>query len=291
MSNTYERFKRFTNTNPIIRPIKWAITHKVQRAFFHSIRRHSDKVRYQVHGMHRTGNHIIINCLMKGRPGNIILCNDLQIGQHPVDSYMKLMQFGKGQPAIISNYEDMPRENWAMEEYPLWYGGTKAIFQVIILRDPYNLLASRYAWKFPQGKRFREEAAYRQQLVDLWKDHARTYLDWEKRAAEGKVHYVAMNYNRWISDRTYRELQGQKLDLADPHAGLGEVPDFGGGSSFDGLKQKAVDNKGYTTRFLGLLDQPDFTALFRDEELIDLADRIFGRLDRVDELLAKALAH
>ncbi len=288
MANVYERFKRFTNTNPIIRPFKWALTHKVQRAFFRSLKRTDDKVRYQVHGMHRTGNHIIITSIMKGRPGNVVLCNDLRIGEHPIDSYMKLMRFGKGTAAIISGYEDMPHQEWDTAEHVEWYGHTAAIHQIIILRDPFNLLASRYVWKFPQGRRFREDGAYRHKVVDLWKDHARTYLEWEQRQPEGKVTYTAVNYNRWIQDRSYREAQARILDLNDPHIGLGETPDFGGGSSFNGRDRTPEVSSRYTQRFFDLLDQADFTRIFRDSELLDLSDRIFGRLEGVDVLLKKA---
>lgn len=282
------RINHFANTNPVVRPVKWRLSDLVHRLFYHHVRRNGDKVRYQVHGMRRTGNHAIINWIIKGRAGNVIFCNDLDPGRHPATAPMKRLRRGPGEAAIITSYEDLPSAAFDREPHEAWYGRCKAVHHILILRDPFNLFASRFVWKRFRGDLFRDDPAHRAEVIATWKDHARTYLAWQQDGGQDGVFRHALNYNSWVADASYRNDMGRRLGLTSANEGLSEVTNYGGGSSFEGTNTSATDGLRYLQRFTKVIGDPAFAVIFRDRELVDLAQRIFGDIPRVDELLEHA---
>ncbi|MDX9750663.1 MAG: hypothetical protein RBT71_06245 [Flavobacteriales bacterium] len=278
------RLNDLANRAPLVRPVKWKVSDMVHRGCYHVVRRSSPKVHYQVYGMRRTGNHAVIEWLMQGREGRVIFCNDLQVGQHPATAPIKRMRRGEGEPAIITSYEDLDPMAVEREVRPEWFGERRQVHHVLILRDPFNLFASRYVWKRDRGLRFRTDAAHRAQLVDLWKTHARTFLEWRERTADEGSMWHVLDYNRWVTDLAYRRRMGEALGSTRPDAVIEEVGNFGGGSSFDGTAPVNGPRDRYLRRFEPLVDVPAFRALFADEELVALYKRIFAPVPGVEGL-------
>ncbi|MEM9932421.1 MAG: hypothetical protein AAF824_02360 [Bacteroidota bacterium] len=285
MNNLIARVNRKINRVPAIRPIKSWMADKVCRLAFNGLKLDKGKAFIQVHGLQRTGNHAIINWMMKGWDGTVVFCNNLDPGIHPKSAEVKHLKIGKGQSLILSSYEDRPMEDVPLTYQEKWYGVSAAHKHVLIIRDPFNLLASRYVWDFPQGERFRKVEAYRQEVIALWKEHARTYLQWKKDLRDNPAsHYIPVNYNRWAFDEQYRMDLKPLLSLSQHNAGLQDVKDFGGGSSFEGTAQNRLSEHKFLYRFLNLVEEPAFTSLFQDQELLRLSQEIFGHIAKTELL-------
>lgn len=56
-----------------------------------------------------------------------------------------------------------------------------------------------------------------------------------------------------------------------------KIWDFGGGSSFEGLKSVKSKEK-YMKRFMSLKDEKNFISIFKDKELKELSNEIFGHI-------------
>jgi hypothetical protein len=99
-------------------------------------------------------------------------------------------------------------------------------FNLIILRDPFNLLVSR--WHKPGVvPKLKDDS----EILDRWEIYAEEYL--------GVTNFiqdkVAVNYNLWFSSLDYRKQLSGQFELSFTDAGLNVVPKSasGVGSSFD----------------------------------------------------------
>ena len=137
---------------------------------------------------------------------------------------------------------------------------------LLCLRDPYNMLASRFAL-WPQEVRARHQT-----ILDLWCCHARHFL------AAGGIQPV--NFNAWFSSPDYRRRLSADLGLNFTDRGLIVIPPaMVGGSSFDrteppALRVRDLDVLGRWRRFsaCGL-----FRSFFAGRtDVTRLAREIFG---------------
>ena len=150
---------------------------------------------------------------------------------------------------------------------------------VLVLRDPFNLFASRRA----MGASTLPAAT----AVRMWKQHAAEYLG---RPRYLKRDPVFVNYNRWVACREYRRGLAGRLGLAFTDAGVDAVPACGGGSSFDGVRfDGRARRMPVFERWLRFAGDPGYDRLF-DPELVGLASRIFGDLPASERLPGTAEA-
>ena len=152
--------------------------------------------------------------------------------------------------------------------------------RVLILRDPFNLFASRLHLarqrphvKLSQGL-FQRGAEGTRRLLDLWKTHAREFLGHTHVLGEETIR---INYNRWNTEVGYRKTVSEQLGRPFHDREKETVPPFGYGSSFDGMRcdQNASRMKVFA-RWEELQDDTDYRALLADGELWELATEIFG---------------
>lgn len=156
--------------------------------------------------------------------------------------------------------------------------------EIIVMRDPYNMLASRLmrAMNVEQPELYpRANDVHLQRIVRLWKTYARECL--------GETHILGnarcVYYNAWVRSADYRKNVVRALGLGecqdDSHLKVARV---GGGSSFDGYD---FDGRGANMSVFSRWEQlPDRLhelagELARDEELRALAERMelaFGGL-------------
>lgn len=242
-------------------------------------------------GMARSGNHAIINWILEQLPGRWCFLNCVEPSTSP---FLTARPIGEGEAvfrttvpgfdlaaeragrlapkdAILFSQEDtflkiaLGPEAAAIQEAAV--GGGRRRIDVLILRDPYNLFASR--------RRLSYQYVTDRTAVRIWKQHARAFL-----GENGFVgpEAVRISYNDWVRDRGYRRRIAGQLGLSFTDAGIDRVARCAGGSSFDGTRYegRATEMRLFD-RWRRYADDPTFRALF-DRQMADFAERIFGPL-------------
>ncbi|MGD1949914.1 MAG: hypothetical protein ACFB14_09735 [Leptolyngbyaceae cyanobacterium] len=232
-------------------------------------------------GLRRSGNHAVLHWLRAQIP-NAKFLNNVSVDTSPFRHYHLHFPhkgfhdeaWGKFQPkdCFIYSYEDHSLAAIARSRtetrHNLYVGKTQARYDVLVLRDPFNLLASRLK------KEYLDVKTNDSSLVEMWIEHAKEYL--------GETNYltnqkVVINYNRWFSEADYRQEIAAALNLDFSDAGLDYVSSYGGGSSFDeqGMSGNA-QTMNVTCRWQTFAEDERFLSLIRNEELLHYADKIFG---------------
>lgn len=280
----------------------WAFTRGV-------LGRYPNDLCMRIFALRRSGHHAVMNWLRYQIPGRHCLLNDCRPGENPfrgaqlADSRVQGL-FGahklirtrleasgtfsyKG--ALLYNFEDFDLrdlpETMTLEDEGRWLGPSRRRVDVLILRDPFNLLASKLKWAYGEVERpskptLDDVAATR----DLWKVHAREFL--------GKTDFlsgrVALSYNDWFRDRAYRDAMAGKLGLVNQDIGVEEVAKWGPSvtaDSFDGL---AYDGRAQAMKVLERWKRFEHDGFYRelvaDPEVHDLSAEIFGVLPGTEAL-------
>ena len=174
-------------------------------------------------------------------------------------------------PDLAGSAAHYSAELWTMEDIapddPL-YADTSGVARrqnFLILRDPANWLAStRRHGKWGPAELRRK---------------ADIYLRTLRAAQASAAHHdtVVIRFNDFVADPGYRaalsaRIPGHTLDRAE--TALSEVPDFGGGSSFDG--NAGVAGQGVTYRWRTYAADAEFRTLLSGSELRQLAGEVFG---------------
>jgi hypothetical protein len=256
-------------------------------------------------GLRRSGNHALINWIGKQQDGVVEHLNNIPIGENPYRHHYeytldrwpektKMLQLFWQQSqgnfyrknCLIYNYEDYGLAKIfypAFERKHDWYlGKSERRFDVIIIRDPFNLLASRIKKK----KSFIHVKSSNRTFTDLWKEYAKEYLGETNYLQQTKV---CVNYNRWIQDVEYRRSIAEKLGLHFSDTGFQEMADMG--SSFENTRYgDETAQQELMSRWQHYLDDDLFQMLLRDRELIEYSNYIFGKLPAADNLQQKALS-
>ena len=250
-------------------------------------------------GMRRTGNHALLNWLMHQFSGEVYLLNNIVINKNPyqfkADNLMRyypehhaMAQVYRRQAAgelikrdcLFYSYEDWSLAKIARSRVERnrhrYLGKSAQHYDILILRDPFNLFASRLK------KKYVPTMSKQISMVALWLEYAKEFI--------GESHYlnrnlVCINYNRWFADESYRrQLSGQQsFPFSD--AGLFEVATEGDGSSFDGTRFSGqARSKEVTNRWRQVLDDPAYRQLFTNEEIWTYSQRIFGEIPGTEAL-------
>jgi hypothetical protein len=152
-------------------------------------------------------------------------------------------------------------------------------FDLLVLRDPLNLFASRLRAGYTGARR---NDRYNQS--DLWLTYAEEYLGKTQSLGPSKV---LVSYNRWCSDEAYRKNLVQYLGLEFSDAGFNEVPVYGGGSSFEGRKMNGQASTMDTRdRWKHFVDNDVFIAYFHDPRILKTSMKIFGKTEGACGLVA-----
>ena len=282
-----EELNDYSNKTPVLKPLKSFLANLLHTTFFHYINSNQRKTLYRVLGMRRSGNHATINWILKQISGSYSFCNDIGREQHPKSATVKRMQFGlaKGASLIIS-YEEQRASDVFGGPVAISCSACSKLYDVLILRDPFNLFASRFAWMDRQGRVFREDSERRQKVIDLWKENARYYLEIQSdglMSPEDKT--ILFNYNNWVTDAAYREELSSFFGFDFDDSGMNEVKNFGSGSSFDGVvyRRNAKEMK-VLSRWKSFMDNESYKSIFADKELVELSELIFGYIEGTEVL-------
>lgn len=238
--------------------------------------------------MSRSGNHAVINWILAQATGRTCFINCAEPKFNPFETARPLDDGG----SIVPNYPefdlaaelrgDFSRKDLLVYSHEDCFLGTmvRGAFEqnhdamvgpsrqrtdVLILRDPYNLFASRRHGGFGDVS---DSIAMR-----IWKQHAREFAG-DRRYL--KQRRVLIAYNRWAAERDYRQRIAAELGIEFGDDSIAEVPAAGNGSSFDGRRYHGSATRMKTLeRWKHFADDRAYAALF-DREVRDLSRRIFG---------------
>ena len=245
-------------------------------------------------GMSRSGNHAIAQWILAQATGRVCFLNAAEgrsnpfLTARPMDDgpscWTNIPGFDlaaeqrggawSAKDLLMFSHEDGFLARSCSEEFErshdAFVGPSRRRVDVLILRDPFNLFASRRKclWGVLTPRT----------TVKVWKQHAREFL----RPGRFLRHDpLVISYNRWCVDRDYRRGVAQHLGLAFTDAGRDRVWPCNGGSSFDG---RAYDGRAAAMRVFDrwrhYAEDPSFRQMF-DPEVRTLSARIFGPLPRV----------
>lgn len=173
-----------------------------------------------------------------------------------IDSYERLLY----------SFEDVDPNNILLNNYIHHIDPTV----ILIIRDPYNWLAS----SIKHGQSSPVMLALKKEIIVKYLEQALEVTNHIKHPV------VTINFNDWVTRISYRKEVIRKLDLPFSEAAdnaLQEVPDFGGGSSFDGTRSNTSNsNMNVFDRWKDYVDNPVFRKLLNDKHLIELTESFFN---------------
>jgi len=174
-----------------------------------------NKIEFKVFGMRRSGNHAVIHWAASHYGKKCWLVNDIYDFSRPAvldKDYIKAAKLDcfkvshepdfwtKDKGILIQTYEDYDLSDLDWEANEKVVGDSESERSMLVIRDPFNLMASRAA------KNQAHLIEVSRMAMDRWKQHAREALG-ETSFLRNKV---VVNYNRWFSENDYRrELESQ----------------------------------------------------------------------------------
>lgn len=265
---------------------------------------HTNECVMRVVGMSRSGNHAIIGWILAQHPARWVFLNCAEPETNPFESARSLDD-GDSFRTNIAGF-DLRRERrgalsrkdlllYSHEDTflkkalaaarscsdPGFIGTAGAKIDVLILRDPFNLFASR--------QRLDVSLIPAHIAIRMWKQHARAFLGRSPYLSPHR-RLVAISYNRWRASPAYRREVAAALGVPFSDAGFEQVMPVAGGSSFDGAQLAGRASAMATTeRWRRFAACDEFQRLF-DEQVLDLSERIFGPLPAADWVRARLRA-
>jgi hypothetical protein len=243
----------------------------------------------RVVGMSRSGNHAIINWILAQFPGRTCFLNCAEPGTNPFVSARPRTPELPGWRALyegfdveaeragrlsrkdllIHSYEDTflgpfkKSENEARHDG--WVGRSARRIDLLILRDPRNLFASRLA----SGYGWLDDDL----VARVWAQHAREFLGLRRNLRQERL---MLSFNEWATDLDYRRWVAGALGLDFDDRAAHRVPAAAGGSSFDGT---AYDGRAEQMPVLHRWHSYDGDDRFHrllTPTIRELSDQIFG---------------
>ena len=252
-------------------------------------------------GLRRSGNHAVIAWIVSLFEGPVGYFNDLNHSapttsdtcSSPLPGFDESKQAGAGtlpKRLCLCSFEDANLDSDSRPIPPTQlFGNSSRRLNIILLRDPYNMLASRL-------RIFRDRAdtpLSREMLVhqgtpimDLWTRYAIEFLG-RSNHFDGET--LPINYNRWVFDQNYRRDICEMLGGEYSEETLPFVPRNGFGSSFENSGQARLLNRiGLLHRWRHYKDDPVFRELTGKPEIHELSDEIFGEILPCETMKASA---
>jgi hypothetical protein len=264
----------------------------------------------RVIGLGRSGVHPIINWIGSNCKGSrVLFINNPKVKGNPflgglwggahvrgmfnrfyVDKDLEIKGKFRKKDCLIYNFEKDLVEEAASplfeENREKWVGKSAKQYDVLIMRDAFNYFASRVQHHLDRSRTHYKDITLEENipvLIKLWKNHAKEFLGMTNVLSDKKV---AISYNGWRKSKEYRMTIAEKLDLNLGDKGIDRVTNIGGGSSFDGCKYDGKAGEMQTDeRWRRLKDNEVYRNIFKDTELVDLSNKIFGKIPGTDILL------
>jgi hypothetical protein len=173
----------------------------------------------------------------------------------------------------IYNIEDLTIKEYDQRKMWNFEGMGKDSKTIIILRDPFNFIASCLQRLVnPPDSGARDVAFGLPRRMKDWKAHARQILNGSE--TNQKTHFIS--FNEWFASKEYRRTICDEYGLLFTDFGINDVMNFGSGSSFDRQKfDGSAQKMDVLKRYEAWKDQSAFKRLV-DDEIVELADQLFG---------------
>jgi hypothetical protein len=231
----------------------------------------------QVFGMRRSGNHAIIDWLMRNAPEAAtggVFYNNCKFGKNPQRAYGSLDVYGAARtvlphidvpdgeritqagdaPMVVVSYEDrMPQPHGDPQKASGDLSDGHFGQQVIIYRSFLNWSASLLA-KLKKNAGYGATDRLRIMMLAF-----ATYIQGLDRIAEGKG-IVAICYDNWMLSEDYRAGILGQIGLPVRDLDRGKVQRFGGGSSFQ-KKATNVENLNSVARDAAMSDDVEYKLI------------------------------
>ncbi len=231
----------------------------------------------QVFGMRRSGNHAIIDWLMRNAPEAAtggVFYNNCKFGKNPLRVYGSLDVYdadygivshqdvtdaeriakGGASPMVVVSYEDrMPQPVGVKQKASEGFSDEDFTHQVIIYRSFLNWSASLLA-KLKKNDGYGATDRIRIMALAL-----NGYINGLDRIKDAKG-IVAICYDDWMLSETYRAEVLTKLGLPIRDLARGTVRRYGGGSSFQS-KNTSAENLNSTARDSAMADDLEYKLL------------------------------
>jgi len=240
-------------------------------------------------GMSRSGNHAIINWILAQARGRSCFLNCAEPGINPFRSARPLTPEQPGWRASYGSFDidaeregRLSRKDLLVHSYEDTFlgpfkqpgnegrhdeevGASARRIDLLVLRDPRNLFASRLA----SGYGWLEDEL----VARIWCQHAREFLDLRRNLGQERV---KISFNAWVQSAGYRREVAEALGLEFDDSATHRVPRVAGGSSFDGVAYDGrAEQMPVLRRWHAFTGQPRFRRLLTPE-VLDLSERIFG---------------
>tara|TARA_Y100000034_G_scaffold288_1_gene400 strand:- start:2145 stop:2885 length:741 start_codon:yes stop_codon:yes gene_type:complete len=233
--------------------------------------------------MMRSGQHAVINWLLAQLPKPHTFIND---PLHPVQRFGKKRLAQPNDLYYVYNIEDRFILDGAAESEEKLHDYSDVrdggIINVLILRDPFNLFASRYARETARknlatGEKQHEEIRNcswsplegwtSKKALECWKNHV-------KEVRSPTIINLIVNYNEWVLSEEYRKSLSEFFEVEFNDVGYEKLAIVQGeGSSFDGIQK--LESSKVLKRYKKYIYDGYFMSLF-DKETVALAEDIFG---------------
>lgn len=248
---------------------------------------------YRIAGLKRSGNHCVINWLTGNVEGDICFRNNCHkfknIDNKKSDSTSniinntnsRMVNLNEEKDYFFQSFEDKKLINvFDVNGLGEFFGeNISTIHKVLILRDPFNTIASRLQHEknnmfLKEDLKIINSEQKRKRLIELYKNYLRTAL------ANNDV--TTIKYNSWLTDVNYRKHICDIFNTPCNDLGMEDVPSWGGGSSFKNVKTKTTT----TDRWLEFKDDDYFKLVFSDKELLELSLNVFPEFRDNKQLLS-----
>ncbi|MFW6172381.1 MAG: hypothetical protein ACOC5T_01365 [Elusimicrobiota bacterium] len=235
----------------------------------------------------RSGNHAliywIINQITNINNGDFFARGRTEVNENPMiiprlipNPYPKVYR-----KLLIYNYEDKRIEDifskYFVKNRKKWVGNSKEVYNVILLRDPFNHFASRLKIqsKLKKNKIKRAKKNYKA-AIKLWINHAKEFLGETQYISNDKI---CINYNQWFISEKYRKSICDKMHMEFNDRGKNLVPPHGLGSSFDGMSYDGKASQMNVLKRYKKFTNNNFYRSTFTKELLYYAFKIYDKKD------------
>jgi len=205
---------------------------------------------YIVAGMQRSGHHAVV----------------LWLGKH-IGDHHHINDVREPSPQLRNKYKQNVILSYENKSPEMFYDES-AEKVLVVIRDPYNWLASRLK------KRDVLYYAFTENTIPRYK----RLIEYATRN-DLPSNVICVNYNRWFSEKIYRQEIIESCGLVFTDQGINQIPEFGNGSSFTECKYdgKAQEMKVLSRwKLMKNNDQYRRLILKKHPELQEIAANVFG---------------
>lgn len=156
------------------------------------------------------------------------------------------------------------------------------VMNILLLRDPFNWVASRLKFQIDKKAYFRDKPI--NTAASFFKMYAYEFIN-QTNYLDNKI---VINYNKWNLNVDYRsDLTTEYFQIPFTDKNYNVMSKEGGGSSFDSKDiDPVIFHDHVMNRWQSMIDNDDYRNVFAgQQEVFDLSARIFGVTPGTDQFL------